>query len=602
MRLILCILITIFFASACSNMTLKHKKRLINKWDVLVLDFKGPELTEQSEDHPFLNYRLIVDFKSKTRSYKVEGYFAADGNAAETSADKGNIWRVKFRPDEIGEWSYSVSFKKGKDIIYADDLNRADFQALPSNGEIGYFEVLEGGFKAPDLRAKGRLLKSKKGNYQQFAESKEYFIKGGAGSPENFLAFADFDATYSLDSSKNFIKSYTPHLNDWKVGDPVWQKEKGKGIIGALNYLSSKGMNSIYFLTFNIEGDGKDVWMYNSPNDFTRFDVSKLDQWEIVFQHAQNLGIVLHIITQETENELLLDGGKLGKNRKLYYRELIARFGHHLAIIWNMGEENGPANFSPNGQTTEDRIAMFRYFQKHNSQNLVALHTHAAANYKDEILNPILGNPSLDALSLQIDQPSSVYEQIRKWKNKSQKSGHPWLMYFDEAGPYWKGILPDAFDMEHDTVRQELLWGSLMAGCAGVEWYFGYKYPQADLNCEDWRSRDSMWDQTKYAMDFFNKYIPFWEMKPMDGLMSNSAKVLAKPGLVYAIYQKTPDPNAILNEKKLNGKKMSISWYNPRKGGDLLNEKYLQISDQVKLGLPPNELNRDWVALVKIIE
>jgi hypothetical protein len=35
-----------------------------------------------------------------------------------------------------------------------------------------------------------------------------------------------------------------------------------------------------------------------------------------------------------------LDGGSLGLERKLYYRELIARFSHHLALNWNLGEEN----------------------------------------------------------------------------------------------------------------------------------------------------------------------------------------------------------------------------------------------------------------------
>ena len=32
--------------------------------------------------------------------------------------------------------------------------------------------------------------------------------------------------------------------------------------------------------------------------------------------------------TQEHENDNLLDGGKLGNERMLYYRELVARFGH----------------------------------------------------------------------------------------------------------------------------------------------------------------------------------------------------------------------------------------------------------------------------------
>ena len=42
----------------------------------------------------------------------------------------------------------------------------------------------------------------------------------------------------------------------------------------------------------------------------------------------------------ETGNENLHDDGELGRERMLFYREMIARFGHHLAVFWNIGEEN----------------------------------------------------------------------------------------------------------------------------------------------------------------------------------------------------------------------------------------------------------------------
>lgn len=99
------------------------------------------------------------------------------------------------------------------------------------------------------------------------------------------------------------------------------------------------------------------------PTDHTRFDCSKLDQWEIVFEHMQRKGVLLHVVTQETENERLLDDGDTGPLRKLYYRELIARFAHHPALVWNLGEENGPAEFSPNGQTSEQQKAMSNYLK-----------------------------------------------------------------------------------------------------------------------------------------------------------------------------------------------------------------------------------------------
>ena len=80
-------------------------------------------------------------------------------------------------------------------------------------------------------------------------------------------------------------------------------------MIGAVNYLVSKGMNSIYMLTLNIMGDGKDVWPYSDHDERYRFDCSKPDQWEIVFDYMEQKGVMSHFVLQETENKVLLDGG-----------------------------------------------------------------------------------------------------------------------------------------------------------------------------------------------------------------------------------------------------------------------------------------------------
>ncbi|MGA1238746.1 MAG: hypothetical protein ACO34E_18000, partial [Limisphaerales bacterium] len=47
-----------------------------------------------------------------------------------------------------------------------------------------------------DLRGKGRL-DYVGGRYLRFVGSGEYFLKAGADAPENLLAYADFDGTYS---------------------------------------------------------------------------------------------------------------------------------------------------------------------------------------------------------------------------------------------------------------------------------------------------------------------------------------------------------------------------------------------------------------------
>ncbi len=287
-----------------------------SQWHTVTLSFAGPQSSETAKENPFLNYRFNVEFTHEETQYRVRGFYAADGYAAETSADSGNIWQVRFTPDRLGEWSYKAVLHKGKDIALDD--NPSNGEAIDITDAQGKFMVTASDRDGPDFRAYGRLEAFE--GYFRFRESQKYWIKGGADSPENLLAYEDFDGTYRMQTSSDEgeastsenIHAFTPHMKDWQTGDPSWQSGKGKSLIGAINYLASTGMNGVYFITMNIMGDGKDVWPYRDPQDVSRFDVSKLEQWEIVFQHMQAKGILLHMVLQETENELMLDNGDTG--------------------------------------------------------------------------------------------------------------------------------------------------------------------------------------------------------------------------------------------------------------------------------------------------
>ena len=111
----------------------------------------------------------------------------------------------------------------------------------------------------------------------------------GADAPETFLAYADFDNTVA--TKKNVpLKTWSPHIKDWREGDPTWKSGKGKGMIGAINYLSAKGCNAFSFLTYNAGGDGDNVWPFIHRDDKLHYDCSKLDQWATVFEHGTKMG------------------------------------------------------------------------------------------------------------------------------------------------------------------------------------------------------------------------------------------------------------------------------------------------------------------------
>jgi len=335
----------------------------LKQWHKVTLTLDGPFAHERDNDpNPFTDYALNVTFTHESGSpkYTVPGYFATDGAAANSSAESGTKWRVHLSPDKAGKWSYAVSFVNGKHAA----IGGAKGSALkPFDGESGNFAVGASDKTGRDFRSKGRLQYVGK-HHLQFAGSKEYFLKAGADAPETLLAYVDFDGTKPGKSDvqrsgearpTKALKTWQAHAGDWKPGDPTWKNGKGKGLIGALNYLAGKGANSFSFLPYNAGGDGDNVWPFVEREEKFHYDCSKLDQWSIVFDHGTALGLHLHFKLQENEMDddrrghgdgvmghvpESLDGGKLGPERKLYCRELIARFGHALGLNWNIGEEN----------------------------------------------------------------------------------------------------------------------------------------------------------------------------------------------------------------------------------------------------------------------
>lgn len=578
----------------------------IMQWHKIVLTFEGPNTSETDSINPFLDYRMDVLFYKGDEKYQVPGYYAADGNAAETSADSGNKWRVIFRPGNYGLWNYKVTFLKGKNIAVKNDLTNGD--RVYFDGANGELLVEPTDKSAPDFRGMGRIRYTGK-HYLEFSGTGKYFLKIGADSPENFLGYSDFDNTYKGEKGGNRsgealpnadLHSYEPHIRDWKEGNPFWKDSKGKGMIGALNYLASKKINSVYMLTNNVGGDGKDVFPWISyKSDFTRFDVSKLAQWEIVFSYMDELGIMCHFVTQETENEMMLDSGNLGLHRKLYYRELIARFGNHLGITWNLGEENGPAPWIGTGQNDRQRKEMAEFIKKTDPyKNFIVVHTLPGVENRSEILNKLLGFPYLDGPSLQTDI-NSVHQVTLKWRELSAEKGHPWVVCSDEIGPASVGAKPDKVDPRHNEIRSKVLWGNLMAGGGGVEWYFGYDYENNDINCENWRSRENLWDQSYIAWKFFQDQLPFEEMQPADQIVSPSSNYCFKKGddlLVVYI------PEGGASSIRLNPlKSYRITWFDPENGGQLIKTDttiYSSVS-YLNFRIKDQDTNRDWVALVK---
>ncbi len=553
------------------------------QWHPVAIHFNGPDTSEDAAVNPFTDYRMNVTFTSPTgKMVEVPGYYAADGNAAESGATSGSTWVVQFTPDEVGTWTYEASFRTGS-MVAIDLAPDAGVSAGFFDGETGSIEIGATDKGGDDFRGKG-MLEYVGEHHFRFAGTGEYFLKSGHDSPENFLGYHEFDGTY--DANGSFLHEYANHVGDWNPGDPTWQGGKGKGIIGALNYLSDQGVNSVYQILQNIPGDGQDTWPWTSHTERHRFDVSKLEQWDIVFDHMDAKGIQLHMLTHETENDFALGGdGELNDIRKLYFREMVARFSHHLALIWNMGEESD----NTDGQLI-DWAGYVRALDPYDHPITV----HTDPNQVISRYDGLVGSPYFEATSIQ-GSTDDYYVWARDLREMSANAGRPWAIYGDENMPYVENDLSNL-----EELREEALWGNLISGGAGVEWYFGYQSGGFhDLTTEDFRVAQELWDQSRYAVEFFQTYTPFWQMAPNKNLVGGGRfdHCLAAEGDVYAIYL---EHGGTVNLTVPDGQ-YEVWWYDPRTGGALQTGTVTQISGAGthSLGSAPYSATEDWAILVR---
>ncbi|MEZ5302853.1 MAG: putative collagen-binding domain-containing protein [Verrucomicrobiales bacterium] len=245
--------------------------------------------------------------------------------------------------------------------------------------------------------------------------------------------------------------------------------------------------------------------------------------------------------------------------------------------------------------------------------HLIVVHTFP--DQQDKVYRPLLGDQSaLRGASLQNSNVADCHRQVVKWVRESAKAGAPWVVAFDEPGTAAEGMPPDPgypgtpenFDNPSiHQVRQQVLWGTLLAGGGGVEYYFGYRLPQNDLVCEDWRSRDQSWDYCRIALDFFrDEKIPFHEMANADALVGNpdhgnERYCFAKEGEIYLVYL----PAGGAAELDLSGAsgEFRVGWFDPRQGGALQPAASVKGGATAKL-VAPSKGAGDWLAVVRRAE
>lgn len=346
----------------------------------------------------------------------------------------------------------------------------------------------------------------------------------------------------------------------------------------------------------NVGGDAQDTspfvsvssWAGSAGNDNLHYDVSKLQQWETAFGHVQKKGVHLHFVLNEAEgpNKRELDDGTLGTERKLFYRELISRFGHHNALQWNVSEE-----YDLDHPLGPDSVKAFAGYIQQLDPYDHPITVHQAGN-PDTTWTSFLGDGRFSLTSFQyVGSVAGYGAEVEEWRAKSKEAGRPINVSMDE--------LRSTSTTNADAQRKEILWPTYLSG-SQVEWYIGAE----DQSLEDFRKYQAIWDYTCYARKFIEGNLPFWEMEPRDALLTGEStrlgggQVFAKAGEAYAVYLPDASATGSLGLSGASGL-FEKRWYNTRTGDFEGTPETVNGGSGTTLGAPPGSSTEDWVVLLK---
>ncbi len=321
----------------------------------------------------------------------------------------------------------------------------------------------------------------------------------------------------------------------------------------AIDYLASKGVNSVYLITNNISGDRNDTWpwvgttMSEAIANSNRFNVAKLLLWEDFFSYVQQQGLVLHIILDDDSAWDLYD-------HTLYYRELVARFSHHPGIVWNIGEEANEI------YTDAEQIA-----HANTIRNLDP-YDHPVTVHRMPTW-PFLGNSSFDLTSIQPIDGASDFSTTDLGDLNAVGNLPPELKHMPPGGQCAIMIdeIPRVTVVESSCNPQDENRSALPDfpwEAAAMKFTTHDAYGQGGAVTIE--ILEPMWLDMQRARQFYEN-LPFPQMLPCNQLLSPAGNLCSgMTGDVYALY--LPVGGSINMDLSSEVSTFSLEWFDPRSG------------------------------------
>jgi len=454
-----------------------------SKWSPIEIELTGPDSESDAVPNPFATLVDVCFEAPDGERFFVPAFYDGDGEGG----PDGPVWKIRFSADQEGTWRFRSSSFHPRLTGYEGTLSVS-----------GISPEARGFYRWGRLEAIGTVRNGFR--YLKFRDG-PFWLKAGCDDPENFLGRAE-------------------HFNTLEER------------IGTIDYLAAKGVNSLYLMTHNLDGDDNDVWPWlgstaekaklNGGED-TRFDVGKLHEWRHLFLHMQRAGVVPYMILED-------DSAWSGYDHGRYYREMVARFGDLPALLFNLGEEHNE------NYTTTQALAYM--------QQLAHLDPYGHPRGIHNVNSPVIeyvDARQVDFTSIQTtpETPLTHNQIALGWLDLSKaRHQRPLMVGIDEGRP--------------EERRQEW-WETYLAG--GV-WEVHVK-PPYDRPLSSW---DTVWSELGGTRTFMES-IPFWKMSSYNALVhSGDAFCLAAPPEIYVLYLPRGGEVVVDLHADFN---YQLQWWNP---------------------------------------
>ncbi len=511
--------------------------------------FESRFTSDSDYANPVQEVKLRVEFTSPSgKKRSVLGFW-----------DGGRTWRVRFSPDETGQWSYRTSCSD--DSNKGLDGKEGAFQCTPYQGTLGFF-------KHGELRLSGNRR----------------YLEHVDGTPFFWLADTVWCGPLFAD------------LDDWKV----FLRDRVDKKFTAIQFVTTQWRMA------KTDAEGQPTFWGKKEVRVNPKYFQRLDRYVDAINDAGLLAVpVLLWGIRGQENP----GYYLPEDQKIALAEyMIARYGAHQ-VLWFLG---GDGNYSGEKAETWKRVG--RAVFNADQQRLATMHVCGKSWVGDEFR----GEPWFSFISYQSGHGDDL--KTFRWLNQGPPSTEwnrdPMLPVINTEPNYeaHNGYTHRRVHTDH-SVRRAAYWSLLVSPTAGVTyggqgiwgWHTKVQAPADHIST----GLGSPWEiakdlpgalSMKYLHEFFGA-IEWWRLVPAPQLVVDQpgredpskfiAAAKSEDGDLAVVY--VPEGAAVRVKTDILKQGGMARWYHPRTGG-WLDAGMVERPEQT---FKPADRN-DWVLLLTI--